>query len=75
MAITYYVALPFIRTDTVPRRAKRRSAKAKLQRRAKSFFLEIESKHTPECGAGPIIVLHSAGKRFPDLQQIRRGSV
>jgi hypothetical protein len=22
MAVTYYVALPFIRTDTVPRRAK-----------------------------------------------------
>src|SRR5258707_15641264 len=26
-------------------------------------------------GAGPIVVLHSAGKRFPDLHQIRRGFV
>jgi hypothetical protein len=31
MAVTYYVALPFIRTDDGPRRAKHRSAKAKLQ--------------------------------------------
>ena len=26
-------------------------------------------------GAGPVGVLHSAGKRFPDLHQIRRRSV
>ena len=28
MAVTYYVALPFIRQKTVPRQVKRRSAKA-----------------------------------------------
>ena len=32
MAVTYYVALPFIRTDEVPRQVKHRSAQAKLPR-------------------------------------------
>ena len=32
MAVTYFVALPFIRTDDVPPRAKHRSAKAKPPR-------------------------------------------
>ena len=32
MAVTYYVALPFIRIEAVPRQVKHRSAKAKLPR-------------------------------------------
>jgi hypothetical protein len=57
MAVTYYVALPFIRTEDVPRRAKHRSAKAKLRR----------SGGPKECHA----ILPMRGRSHSSVQAIR----
>ena len=57
LAITYYVALPFIRTDDGTRRAKHRSAKAKLPR----------SGGPKECHA----ILPMPGRSHSSVQAIR----
>jgi hypothetical protein len=57
MAVTYCVALPFIRTETVPHPVKHRSAKAKLQR----------SVGPKECHA----ILPMRGRSHSSVQAIR----
>jgi hypothetical protein len=57
MVVAYYVALLFVRTDDVPRRAKHRSAKAKLPR----------SGGLKECHA----ILPTWGRSHSSVQAIR----